>query len=380
MLRDLILVSISFFIWGIGEGLFFYFQPIYLQQLGATPVIIGTILGLGGVAMAVVQAPSGYLADRYGNRRLLIVGWIIGVVAAAIMAFSGSLVLFTIGWIVYGFSAMNPPASSYVTSISGKLSVGRALTLLSAAYNLGAVIGPVAGGYIGQNYGLHLIYRFSLFFFFLSTIIILLTRDHKMEAKSDEELPRGNLIHNRQFVLILALIMFTIFAGYLADPLTPNYLQNQQKISIEMIGNLGSIGSLGTAIITLSLGGMNPFIGIIIGHLLLAGFSFFLWKGNSVTWFGVGYILKGGYRLFQAMYLSIVRSMIHSRQVGLAYGFVSTVNAVAVIIAPVVAGSLYSREPSSIYSVSLILISMSFFLNLFFLWKRKAFSAKGTLG
>jgi DHA1 family multidrug resistance protein-like MFS transporter len=371
MLRDLILVSISFFIWGIGEGLFFYFQPIYLQQLGATPVIIGGILGLGGVAMAIVQAPSGYLADRYGNRRLLVVGWIIGVVAAAIMAFSGSLVLFTIGWVVYGFSAMNPPASSYVTSVSGKLTVGRALTLLSAAYNLGAVIGPVVGGYIGQNYGLHLIYRFSLFFFILSTIMILLTRDHKVEAHPDDEPVQGKLIHNRQFILILAVIMFTIFAGYLAEPLTPNFLQNQQKVSIEMIGNLGAIGSLGNAVITLSLGGINPSSGIIVGHLLLAFFSFLLWKGNSVAWFGVGYFLKGGYRLYQAMYLSIVRSMIHSKQVGLAYGFVTTVNAVAIIIAPVVAGGLYTYQPSSIYSISLILIAISFLLNLVFLRKRR---------
>ena len=37
MSADLILVAFSLFTWGIGEGMFFYFQPIYLQELGADP-------------------------------------------------------------------------------------------------------------------------------------------------------------------------------------------------------------------------------------------------------------------------------------------------------------------------------------------------------
>ena len=52
MSRDLILVSISLFTWGIGEGMFYMFQPLYLQQWGASPVLIGALLGGMGAAMA----------------------------------------------------------------------------------------------------------------------------------------------------------------------------------------------------------------------------------------------------------------------------------------------------------------------------------------
>lgn len=41
MSRDLLLVAFSLFIWGIGEGMFTYFQPIYLQQWGADPLQLG---------------------------------------------------------------------------------------------------------------------------------------------------------------------------------------------------------------------------------------------------------------------------------------------------------------------------------------------------
>jgi len=69
MSRDLILIAISMFTWGVGEGMFLYFQPIYLQQLGADPVRIGAILGGFGLMMTISHMPAGYLADRLGRRR-----------------------------------------------------------------------------------------------------------------------------------------------------------------------------------------------------------------------------------------------------------------------------------------------------------------------
>ncbi len=64
MSRDLILLGFSLMTWGIGEGMFFIFQPLYLQQLGASPVTIGVIFGAAGIAMTVAHIPAGHLADR----------------------------------------------------------------------------------------------------------------------------------------------------------------------------------------------------------------------------------------------------------------------------------------------------------------------------
>jgi len=38
MNRDIRLIALSFLLWGSGEGLFFYIQPLYFEQLGASPV------------------------------------------------------------------------------------------------------------------------------------------------------------------------------------------------------------------------------------------------------------------------------------------------------------------------------------------------------
>ncbi len=77
MSRDLILLGFSLMTWGVGEGMFFIFQPLYLQQLGANPVTIGAIFGAAGIAMTVAHIPAGHLADRIGRKPLLLASWIL---------------------------------------------------------------------------------------------------------------------------------------------------------------------------------------------------------------------------------------------------------------------------------------------------------------
>jgi MFS family permease len=136
MSRDLWLLAISMFTWGAGEGMFLYFQPLYLQKLHASPLTIGAILGVFGFSMAVAHIPIGYLADKIGRRPLLWTSWIVGLIAAWIMALAGNLTFFVIGLLVYGLSAsVTSPLYSYVTAARDKLSVGRAITYISAFYN-----------------------------------------------------------------------------------------------------------------------------------------------------------------------------------------------------------------------------------------------------
>ncbi|MCK4952860.1 MFS transporter, partial [Candidatus Bathyarchaeota archaeon] len=47
------------------------YYPEYVRQLGATESIVGVIGFIGFIAMASVQFPGGYLADKYGRKRLV---------------------------------------------------------------------------------------------------------------------------------------------------------------------------------------------------------------------------------------------------------------------------------------------------------------------
>src|SRR5512138_2293821 len=100
--RDLAIVAISEFIWGLGEGLFIFFLPLALQRWQTDAVQIGAVLSMIGVATAVVQLPAGYFSDRFGTRPLIFAALLLGIASAIIMATARSLPWFVAGLLAYG--------------------------------------------------------------------------------------------------------------------------------------------------------------------------------------------------------------------------------------------------------------------------------------
>jgi MFS family permease len=145
--RSLLFVALALLLWGFGEGMFFNFVPIYLDnQFHLSKAQIGLVLGGFGFAMAVTHIPAGRLADRIGRRPLLITAWILGLASTAVMAVASTLPLFLAGLSGYGMTAfVSSPLSSYVTAARGKWEVGTVLSLTTATFAMGMVLGPLTG-------------------------------------------------------------------------------------------------------------------------------------------------------------------------------------------------------------------------------------------
>ncbi len=342
--------------------MFFIFQPIYLQQMGASPLLIGSLFGAMGFMYAASQIPAGLLSDRIGNRVLLWAAWLIALVATLLMAFSTTLPVFIVGMLLYGWTAyVTTPLNAYTASLRGNLSVPRAMTLISACFQLGATIGPFLGGVIGDRYGLRTVYQLSLVFFVPSTFALFWLRKEK-NNETHLDVPRTSFIRNKVLIIFVVLAFFTTFATYLPQPLTPNFLQNERQLSLRSIGNLGSIGSLGNAMIALSLGGLGTAPGFIIGQGLVAAFSLIIWQGTG-AWLYLGYFMLGGYRLFRLMGMAFTRSLVYTNHTGKAFGLLETANATASILAPMFAGILYTQSPTWIYSFALFAILAMMVIN-----------------
>ena len=366
MSRDLILVAAALFTWGIGEGMFFVFQPLYLQKLGANPIVIGTILSATGIAMAIAHIPAGYLADRIGRRPLLWASWFIGLVAAWLMALASSLPVFVTGMLVYALTSfVIAPLASYVTAARGKLSVGRALTLIGVAFNSGAIIGPLLGGRIGDQVGLQEIYIVSASVLILSTAIIFFIRSQPLEHATREERSNG-LPLTRAYFGFLGIVFLVAFATYLPQPLTPNYLQTQHGLTFSQIGGLGSIGSLGIVVLNLILGRLEARKGFLIGQAAVGLFALIMWRATSMPWFILGYFLLGGYRTTRTLASAQTRNLVHRTKMGLAYGITETVGSAAVIAASPLAGFLYEANPSWMYIAGLSLVIVSLIVSVAF--------------
>jgi MFS family permease len=369
MNRDFGFLILSLILWGIGEGSFFSFIPLYLQELGAKAFQIGGIMGGLSFAAMLCHLPAGYLADKLGRRTLIIASWAIGLVATILMFSAKSLPLFVLSLFLYGATAfVLAPLNSYIAHAAPHGSLNRILTIISASFNFGYMFGPLIGGFLGETFGLRNLFVFAAILFLISTILVFALRPQPITPS-----PKGmafiRSIFNLRFSSFIFVIALTIFATYLPQPLSPNYLQNQKFLPLTSIGFLFFVNGGGIVTFNLLLGTFAPFAGIITSQLLIVVFCYILINTNSIPTFALAFFVLGSYRAAHTVSVAQLRNYIQPESMGLAYGFAESVFALAMILASFFAGYLYDNDPTAMYSTSILLtmVALAFTLGFIFL-------------
>jgi predicted MFS family arabinose efflux permease len=358
--RNLFFVGLALLLWGVGEGLFFNFISIYLdRQFLLDKYRIGLVLGAYGLSMAITHIPAGRLADRIGRRPLLITAWVLGLGAALVMGFALTLPLFLVGLFAYGLTAfVSSPLSSYVTAARGQWPVGTALSFSTATFATGAVLGPVTGGWIGEQYGMRMSFFAAAAIFVLSNVCILFIEKQPIDHH-DPESPPPDLASNRRFILLMGVLAFAMFAMYLAQPLTPNFLEGVRGLSLSETGLIFTVGALGNSLMAILFSRAVPRRGFLFAQALVMLFAFLIWKGAGLPVFALGYFLLGGFRAGRPMIWAQARELVHDSQMGVTYGIMETISAVVFILTPPLAGILFEVDPVIVYPLSIGLIVIS---------------------
>jgi len=267
---------------------------------------------------------------------------------------------------------VSAPMNSYVTAARGKMRVAQAMTLVSAMYNVGAILGPTIDGVIGDKLGLGKVYLIAAVLFTLSTAVILNIRAQPVQPSAAVTQRQNGLKLGIQFWLILGLFFLATFAMFLPQSLAPNFLQNERGVSLAQMGRLFSVGSIGVVIIHLIFGQFDAGLGFILSQLAAGLFPLLLWQGTGMGWYALGYFMLGGFRTSRLMASAEVQEMVSESQMGLAYGLLESVGGAAVMLSPLLAGLLYKRQPAAMYPVTLMLIGVVLILSVVFvLWQRR---------
>ncbi len=373
MNRNLFFVAAALFLWGFGEGMFFNFVPIYLDvQFALSKYQIGLILGAFGFFMAITHIPAGRLADRIGRRPLLIGAWLLGLISTLTMGVALTLPLFLIGLFAYGLTAfVSSPLSSYVTAARGKWPVGTVLSLTTATFGMGMVLGPVTSGWIGDNYGMRMSFYVAAVVFVFSNIFMYFIESQPIDHH-DPDSPPPSLRSNKRFVTLMGILAFAIFSMYIAQPLTPNFLEGVRGLSLSQTGLIFTAGALGNSLMAIAFSRANPRRGFLAAQALVTLFAFFIWKGTGLPVFALGYFLLGGFRAGRPMAMAQARELVHDSQMGVTYGIMETVSAIIFIVTPPIAGLLFEIDPFIVYPISIGLIAVSIILSSIYLPRKEA--------
>ena len=106
------------------------------------------------VAAAIMTPPSGFLANRFGRKRVLMVA-IAGFVAASVLCGIAQSLLEIVAFrLLQGFfgAALVPIAQSILLDIYTPEERGSAMALFGVSVMVGPVLGPVIGGYLTDQF------------------------------------------------------------------------------------------------------------------------------------------------------------------------------------------------------------------------------------
>jgi DHA1 family multidrug resistance protein-like MFS transporter len=363
MSRDNKFLLLALFLWGAGEGLFIYIQPVYLQTLGADPLAIGTALSLAGVAAAASHIPAGWLADHMGRRGVMIAGWGLGALACLLMYLTTNLWLFVAASVAYAFTLfVVGPLSAYAAEARGQQTAQRAMTQAYGGFWAGTIFSPALGGWVAETFGARMVFGLAAGVIFLATIIVLFLRPQAVTPPHAGQTRYGSLFRNRAYLQMLALTFVCIVALYLGLPLMPNFVQEVRGYDLQMIGWLGTINSVGGMLANVLLGQSEPRRGFWLGQILVGvGMILILSSGHFLA-VGVAYLFRSGWNLAHSMSIAQVNRLVASTETGLAFGVMETAISAGQILAPLLAGQLYTFNPALPFQVCLVLVACTFVL------------------
>jgi DHA1 family multidrug resistance protein-like MFS transporter len=155
MIRNRTLLAVSFAVAAAytGIGMVGPVRVLYARQQGASLEIIGAMASAYLIANFVAQYPTGWLADRWGRRRMMIIGLVAQALLAVAYIFVVDPLLFVVLRCAEGLAAasMLPSARALIADAVPDAQRGRAYGFFGACFNFGFLLGPAIGGLLAST-------------------------------------------------------------------------------------------------------------------------------------------------------------------------------------------------------------------------------------
>ncbi len=153
--RNTTLLLVALVLAGTGERLWLGFAPKYLEFVGAGVFIIGLFDALQTLLGAVYAYPGGWITDRYGERRSLLVFNALSLAGYLLVYFWDHWLALLAGCFLFlAWSALSLPATFSVVAMSLKASQHTmGIGVQSLVRRVPMMLGPLAGGWLISTLG-----------------------------------------------------------------------------------------------------------------------------------------------------------------------------------------------------------------------------------
>jgi MFS family permease len=162
--RNTMLLLVALVLAGTGERLWLGFAPKYLETLGAGVLLIGVFDALQTLLGAVYAYPGGWLTDRWGQRRSLLLFSALSLAGYVVVLFwSHWLALLLGAFLFLAWSALSLPATfAVIASSLNQRQHTMGVGVQSMVRRVPMMLGPLIGGWLITRYGWERGVRFAL--------------------------------------------------------------------------------------------------------------------------------------------------------------------------------------------------------------------------
>ncbi|MDI3317127.1 MAG: MFS transporter [Bacillota bacterium] len=332
------------------------FLPLYLEQLGVrrgVAALSGWLLSSAFLATALASPVWGALADRYGQKPMLIrSGLSLGVIYVLMSFAQNAGQLFVLRTLFGLLSGFIPAATALVAGNTPPEKLGTALGTLQTASAAGNIIGPLLGGLLAHFVGIQGTFLVSGLALSMATLLVLvLVREDFRPAGARQSiladlrqafnLPALRAIYGLLFFLQLgAMVIAPVFTLFVA-----RIVPGDPEVATGFLFSLSGMAEI-------SAGPLSAQIGQRLGYAntLVLGFglvTLFALPQAFVHSFGQLAVLRTllGFAFALTLVSGNVLMGLHSPASfrGRAFGLLNSFNALAAVVATSLGGWVADR-------------------------------------
>lgn len=230
---------------------------------------LGIVTGLQFLPMLLFSLYAGSLADRLDKRKLLILtnaggGVTAGILGWLIIAHKVTILeVFILAFSLGVFGALdNPVRQAFTSELVGKKDIANAVSLNSANFNLGRLVGPAVSGILIKYFhtGPSFLLNAGSFLFVVIALILMRPEELNRLPKDDKErkIMEGiRYVKSRgDLVAVIATVFFASTFGLnfqIFTALISTKIFHRDAGAFGALGSVLAIGSLGAAILSTRL-------------------------------------------------------------------------------------------------------------------------------
>jgi len=248
--RNILILSIIILVSSLAVDLITPIWPIYITgSLGASMTELGFVFSASNAVAAVMQIVSGFLSDKYGRKRLHVLGTLLAVFPPLMYAFASNWVDL-VPWVMLSGFAMGlylPVRWVIVADVSSTKTMASAYSWINISWLVGATVAPFVGGMAADLLGI----RIPFFIGFMLRLAVFPLAFLMQETRRKPQV-KGMNYKNEQVdmidrylltVVLFSLINITQGLGIgVIGPVIPVFVVSNFNVDYTFIGILYAIG------------------------------------------------------------------------------------------------------------------------------------------